>query len=77
MSNKTGQVTRQRVGKLMRTLFDILLEHPDGVQASAAMAEVEKRVPPTDYENGSYPSGGRCRFQKWGARNFRSRVHAP
>lgn len=63
MSNKSGQVTRQRVGKLMRTLFEILLEHPDGVQASAALAEVEKRVPPTDYENGSYPSGGR-RYEK-------------
>jgi len=63
MSNKTGQATRQRVGKLMRTLFEILLEHPDGVQASAAMSEVEKRVPPTDYENGSYPSGGR-RYEK-------------
>ncbi|MCU0835840.1 MAG: Mrr restriction system protein [Chromatiaceae bacterium] len=63
MSNKTGQVTRQRVGKLMRTLFEILLENPEGIQAGAVLAEVEKRVPPTDYENGSYPSGGR-RYEK-------------
>lgn len=63
MGSKTGQVTRQRVGKLMRTLFEVLLENPEGVQASTALAEVENRVPPTDYENGSYPSGGR-RYEK-------------
>ena len=63
MGTKSGQVTRQRVGKLMRTLFEVLLENPEGVQASTALAEVEKRVPPTDYENGSYPSGGR-RYEK-------------
>jgi restriction system protein len=63
MGNRSGQVTRQRVGKLMRTLLEVLLESPEGVQASMALAEVEKRVPPTDYENGSYPSGGR-RYEK-------------
>jgi restriction system protein len=63
MGKRSGQVTRQRVGKLMRTLFEVLLENPEGVQASTALAEVEKRVPPTDYENGSYPSGGR-RYEK-------------
>jgi restriction system protein len=60
---KTPNVSRQRVGKLMRTLFEILLENPDGLQARDAMAELEERVPPTDYENGSYPSGGR-RYEK-------------
>lgn len=30
---KIAGVTRQRVGQLMRTLFQILLEHPDGIQA--------------------------------------------
>jgi restriction system protein len=60
---KTPNVSRQRVGKLMRTLFEILLENPDGIQARDGLVELEKRVPPTDYENGSYPSGGR-RYEK-------------
>jgi restriction system protein len=60
---KTAKITRQRVGKLMHTLFEILIENPDGIQARDAMTELEKRVPPTDYENGSFPSGGR-RYEK-------------
>lgn len=56
---KTPNTTAQRVGKLIRTLQEILLENPDGIRAQLALTELEKRVPPTDYENGSYPSGGR------------------
>lgn len=56
---KKAGVTRQRLGKLMRTLFEILLEHPDGIQGQLALAELEQRVPPTDHESGSYKSGGR------------------
>ena len=65
MSNgkKAAGATRQRVGRLIRALFEILLEHPDGIQAQATLAELEKRVPPTDYENGHYQSGGR-RYEK-------------
>jgi hypothetical protein len=60
---KAANVTRQRVGKMMRGLFEILLEHPDGIAARDAMAELRKRVPPTEYELGSYPSGGE-RYEK-------------
>jgi len=60
---KTAKITRQRVGKMMRTLFEILVEKPDGIQAREAIAELEKRVPPADHESGSYPSGGR-RYEK-------------
>ena len=56
---KAAQITRQRTGKLMRALFEILLQHLDGVQARAALEALEQRVPPTDYENGHFPSGGR------------------
>jgi restriction system protein len=61
MSNekKTAGVTRQRVGKLIRNLFEILLENPDGIQGQLALAELEKRVPPTEHESGHYQSGGR------------------
>jgi restriction system protein len=61
--SKTPNISRQRTGKLMRTLFEILLENPDGIQARDAIAELEKRVPPTEYEQGSFPSGGR-RYEK-------------
>jgi restriction system protein len=60
---KPANVTRQRVGKMMRGLFEVLLQHPDGIAARNAMAELRKRVPPTDYEQGSYPSGGE-RYEK-------------
>lgn len=59
MAKNAAQVTRQRVGKLMRTLFEILLENAEGMQAAGALAELEQRVPPTDYENGQFPCGGR------------------
>jgi len=60
---KGANVTRARVGKLMRGLFEILLEHPDGIAARAVMAALRKRVPPTEYEHGTYPSGGE-RYEK-------------
>lgn len=60
---KPPQVSRQRVAKLMHALFQILIEHPDGIQARDALALLEERQPATDYENGTYPSGGR-RYEK-------------
>jgi hypothetical protein len=39
---KIAGVTRQRVGQLMRTLFQILLEHPDGIQAQLALEALEQ-----------------------------------
>jgi restriction system protein len=63
MTKKGANVTRARVGKMMRGLFEILLEHPDGSAARDAMTELRKRVPPTEYEQGAYPSGGE-RYEK-------------
>jgi restriction system protein len=60
---KTANISRQRQGKLTRALFEILMEYPDGIQAREAIAELEKRVPPTEYEAGHYSSGGR-RYEK-------------
>jgi len=58
-----AEVTRRRTGELLRELFAILLQHPDGLQARDALDELEKRVTLTDYEAGTYSSGGR-RFEK-------------
>ena len=58
-----AEVTRKRTGELLRTLFEILLAHPDGMAARDALASLEKAVSLTEYEQGNYESGGR-RFER-------------
>lgn len=58
-----ADITKARKGQLIRTLFDILLEHPDGLHASDALAALAERVGLTDYEAGDFESGGR-RFER-------------
>lgn len=52
------EVTRKRTGELLRTLFAILLENPDGMQAKDALAAVRLKVKLTPYEAGDYTTGG-------------------
>jgi restriction system protein len=58
-----AEVTRRRTGEFLRELFEILMPYPDGMQARDALAALEKAVKLTEYENGTYDSGGR-RFEK-------------
>lgn len=58
-----ADITKSRKAQLIRTLFDILLEHPDGLHASEALATLAERVKLTDYEAGDFESGGR-RFER-------------
>lgn len=58
-----ANVTKARAGLLIRTLFEILIAHPDGIRAVDALAALEKRVTLTDFEAGDYDSGGR-RFER-------------
>lgn len=58
-----AEVTLQRTGEFLRKLTEILLAHPDGMRAQDAMDALQKSVQLTDYEKGSYPSGG-LRFEK-------------
>lgn len=63
-----ADVTRRRTGELLRGLFEILMEHPDGIKAAQALDLLEKKVPATPWETGNFDSGGR-RFEKivrWG-----------
>lgn len=53
----------QRTGEYLKRLFEILAEYPDGLPPKKAIAELEKSLPLTDYENGNFESGGR-RFDK-------------
>jgi len=57
------EITRRRTGELLRKLFEILIPLSDGMQARDALAKLAGSITLTDYENGSYESGGR-RFEK-------------
>lgn len=58
-----SKITNKRLGELVLALFHILEKHPDGMKAKDALAALAHAVPPSEYEAGSYESGGR-RFEK-------------
>lgn len=58
-----ANVTKHRKGELIRGLFQILKEHPEGMRAVEALDALAGRVPMSDYEQGNYETGGR-RFEK-------------
>jgi len=57
------EVTRRRTGEFIRKLFEILLDHPDGMQAGNAINALKGQIQLTEYEQGFYPSGAQ-RFDK-------------
>ncbi|AWM88984.1 restriction endonuclease [Microvirga sp. 17 mud 1-3] len=59
-----AEITRRRTGELLRKLFEILLENPDGLQASEALKALASSVTLTNYEQGIYESSGTRRFDK-------------
>lgn len=58
-----AEITRRRTGEFLKKLFQILLQHPEGMQARDALEALANSVEMTDYEKGNYPSGSR-RFEK-------------
>lgn len=58
-----ADVTRRRTGELLRTLFEILIPLPEGLQARDALAALAAKVELTEYEKGDYAAGGR-RFER-------------
>lgn len=58
-----AEITRRRTGQLLRELFAVLMEKPEGVQASEALHSLASRVTLTPYEADNFESGGR-RFEK-------------
>lgn len=58
-----AEVTQARTGLLIRKLFEILLNHPDGIRAADALSALASQVQMTPYESGDYASGGR-RFER-------------
>jgi restriction system protein len=59
-----ADITRKRTGELLRTLFSILMESPEGLPASVALERLAAAVTLTDYEAGIYPSSGVRRFEQ-------------
>jgi restriction system protein len=55
---------KQRRGELLYAVFDVLADHPDGIQAKDALAEVEQRIDLTDFEKANYPGTDVRRFEK-------------
>jgi restriction system protein len=53
------EITRRRTGELLRALFSILKQYPEGLPGRKALALLEQKVPPTEYEAGQYDSGRR------------------
>jgi restriction system protein len=45
-------------------VFEILSEHPDGLRAKDVLAEAEKRLALTEYEQGQFEGSGLRRFEK-------------
>jgi len=58
-----AHVTRRRTAELLRKLFEILIPQPDGLQARDALKELQQRIDLTEYEKGTYESGG-SRFEQ-------------
>jgi restriction system protein len=58
-----AEITRRRTGELLRKLFELLLLRSDGTPARDALAALAATVQLTEYEKGSYDSGGR-RFER-------------
>ncbi len=60
-----AEITRKRVGELMRGVFKILLDSPDGLPAKAVLHRLEQVVAPTEFEKSDYPKHpGIRRFEK-------------
>jgi hypothetical protein len=57
-------IPTERKALLLRKLFEILAQSPDGIQARDALDQLERQMPPTEYEQskleGEGASGG-CR----------------
>lgn len=55
---------RRRRGELLRGVFDVLVDYPDGLLARQVLAEVETRLGLTEFEAANYPGSDVRRFEK-------------
>ena len=60
-----AEITSQRRGELVRGVFEVLIDKPDGLPAAQALKAVEQIVPPSDFERETYPRNpGVRRYEK-------------
>lgn len=58
-----ADITRRRNGEFLRKVFEILLPHPEGVQARDVLSRIASEMQLTPYELSEYESGGK-RYDK-------------
>jgi restriction system protein len=60
-----AEITTKRMGELVRGVFEVLMDEPEGLPASQVVKAVEERVPPTEFEQGYYVKSPNVRrFEK-------------
>jgi len=59
-----AELGKKRRGELLRAVFNVLADHPDGIQAKDALAEMERRIELTEFEQANYPGTDVRRFEK-------------
>lgn len=51
-----AEITKRRQGELVRGVFSILKPHPEGLNVHVIMERLENAVPPTPFEQSTYPN---------------------
>lgn len=51
-----AEITVKRTGELVRGVFQVLLDYPDGLAAKELLSRVRAVVPPTPFEASEYPN---------------------
>lgn len=60
-----ADVTRKRVGELVRGVFQVLMQHAEGLPAKVVLETMQAAVPPTEFERQEYPGRpGVRRYEK-------------
>jgi restriction system protein len=60
-----AEITRKRTGEIVRKVFEVLLQHPEGMRAKDVLAELEKLMTLSEFEKSDYPNHpGVRRFEK-------------
>lgn len=52
--DQMAEVTRKRVGELIRGAFELLAPHPEGLPAKVVLEKMQAVVPPTEFERQEY-----------------------
>jgi len=50
-----AEITSRRRGELVRGVFAVLMDKPDGLPAAQVLKAVEQLVPPSEFEQETYP----------------------